>query len=411
MMNGALPDEQRKLVESELDAIENSGVFSGAPRLMKLLRYLVAAQLSGHGAELNQIGIALDVMERGADFDPSVDSLVRVEAGRLRGKLREYYATEGQDDPVRIELPKGRYSPNLIFKVSNASVAGPVQQIRFLKTADDTTLAYATSGRGFPMVKAANWLSHLEFDLVSPVWRHWWSELSHRYQLIRYDERGCGLSDWDVNEFSVEAWVADLESVVEAAGVERFALLGISQGAAVAISYAVRYPERVTHLILYGGFAQGRLKRNASPELEEEAILLRNLMRVGWGQENAAFRKTFASLFVPDATREQIDAFDALQRASTSPANAERFIDAFNNVDVVDLAAQVRVPTLVIHARHELEIPMAQARLLASTIPGARLVPLESRNHIIGESEPAWQQFLAELSRFVPPGPGHMAPG
>jgi pimeloyl-ACP methyl ester carboxylesterase len=410
-MNGGLPDERRSLVESELDSIERSVVFSNAPRLMKLLRYLVAAQLSGHGGELNQTRIAIEVMERGADFDPYADSLVRVEAGRLRGKLREYYATEGQDDPVRIELPKGRYSPNLLFNTGKASVAGPVQQIRFLKTADNTTLAYATSGRGYPLVKAANWLSHLEFDRVSPVWRHWWSELSHRYRLIRYDERGCGLSDWEVDEFSVETWVADLESVIEAADVGRFALLGISQGAAVAISYAVRHPERVSHLILYGGFAQGRLKRNASPELEEEAILLKNLMRVGWGQENAAFRRTFASLFVPDATREEMDAFDALQRASTSPANAEKFMDAFNKVDVVDLAAQVSVPTLVMHARHEVEIPMAQARLLASTIPGARLVPLESRNHIIGESEPAWQQFLAELTRFLPPDRGELDPG
>jgi pimeloyl-ACP methyl ester carboxylesterase len=409
-MSSALPDEHRSLAESELDVIEKSGVFSSAPRLVKLLRYLVAAQLGGKGGELNQSRIAIDVMGRGADFDPSADSLVRVEAGRLRGKLREYYATEGRNDAVRIELPKGRYNPNLIFAASNAPAAEPVQQIRFLKTADDTTLAYATSGRGYPIVKAANWLSHLEFDLVSPVWRHWWSELSHRYRLIRYDERGCGLSDWDVDEFSVEAWVSDLESVVEASGVQRFALLGISQGAAVALSYAVRHPERVTHLILYGGFAQGRLKRAASPELKEEAILLKNLMRVGWGQENAAFRRTFASLFVPDATREQIDAFDALQRASTSPANAERFMDAFNNVDVVDLAAQVTVPTLVMHARHEVEIPMAQARLLASTIPGARLVPLESRNHIIGESEPAWQQFLVELGRFLPPHPGELGP-
>lgn len=370
---------------------------------MKLLRYIVDAQLNGQGGELNQARIAIDVMERGADFDPSVDSLVRVEAGRLRSKLREYYATDGKDDRVRFDLPKGRYNPNVLIEEAEASVEAPIQQIRFLKTVDDTTLAYSTAGKGYPLVKAANWLSHLEFDLASPVWRHWWSELSRRYRLIRYDERGCGLSDWDVDEFSVDAWVNDLESVVDAAGVERFALLGISQGAAVAISYAVRHPEKVSHLILYGGFAQGRLKRGASPELEEEAILLKNLMKVGWGQENAAFRKIFASLFVPDATQEQIEAFDALQRASTSPANAERFIGAFNNIDVVEQAKQVCVPTLVMHARHELEIPMTQGRLLASTIPGARLVPLESRNHIIGGNEPAWRDFLEELNRFLPP--------
>jgi pimeloyl-ACP methyl ester carboxylesterase len=402
------PDDRDK-VRRQLAVLAKSTTFAAAPQLANLLAYLVAAELNDTSHKLNQTSIAMDVLGRRADFDAATDAIVRVEAGRLRTKLREYYAAEGAGDQIRFDVPKGRYSPKIHLGVPQLPAA--VQQVRFLKTADDTTLAYATSGCGYPIVKAANWLSHLEFDLVSPVWRHWWSELSQRYRLIRYDERGCGLSDWAVDEFSVQAWVADLESVVEAAGVERFALLGISQGAAVAISYAVRHPERVSHLILYGGFAQGRLKRNASPELEEEAILLKNLMRVGWGQENAAFRRTFASLFVPDATREQIDAFDALQRASTSPANAERFMDAFNNVDVVDLAAQVRVPTLVMHARHELEIPMAQARLLASTIPGARLVPLESRNHIIGESEPAWQQFLVALGRFLPPHPGELAPG
>ena len=404
-MSGAFTGKERELAETQLDAVEKSSVFSGAPRLMKLLRYLVDSQLNGQGGELNQGRIAMEVMDRGADFDPSVDSLVRVEAGRLRSKLRDYYAAEGRDDAVRFDLPKGRYNPNIVFEGGAAAVDPPFQQIRFLKTADDTTLAYSTAGSGYPLVKAANWLSHLEFDLVSPVWRHWWSELSRRYRLIRYDERGCGLSDWDVDEFSVEAWVDDLESVAKAAGVERFALLGISQGASVAISYAVRHPEKVSHLILYGGFAQGRLKRGSPPGLEEEAMLLKNLIRVGWGQENPAFRKIFASLFVPDATAEQIEAFDALQRASTSPGNAERFIEAFNNIDVVEQAKQVRVPTLVMHARHELEIPMAQGRLLASTIPGARFVPLESRNHIIGGSESAWGQFLQELARFLPPEP------
>jgi pimeloyl-ACP methyl ester carboxylesterase len=275
------------------------------------------------------------------------------------------------------------------------------QKIRFLRTPDRTTLAWAEIGDGPPLVKAANWLSHLEHDLVNPVWRHWWTELSQRTRLIRYDERGCGLSDWDVEDFHVDAWVQDLESVVEAAEVDPFVLLGISQGAAVAIDYAVRHPERVRHLILYGGFAQGRLKRNPTPAQIDEAETLRTLVRLGWGQDNPAFRKTFASLFAPDASHAQIEAFDALQRASTSPANAEQFFQAFNNIDVLDLAAQVTVPTTVLHARDELEIPFSQGRLLATTIPNARLVTLDSRNHILGESEPAWQEFLKEIDGIL----------
>ena len=252
-----------------------------------------------------------------------------------------------------------------------------------------------------PLLKAANWFSHLEYDLISPVWRHWWLELSRRYQLIRYDERGCGLSDWDVDEFSIEAWVNDLECVADAAGPEKFALLGISQGAAVAVTYAVRHPERVSHLIIYGGCAQGMKKRARTPAHLEQVLVLRDLLRVGWGQDLPAFRKIFASLFAPEATREQVEAFDALQRVSTSPQNAVRFFDAFSEFDVVELASEVRVPTLVLHSRHDMMVPMAQGRLFASSIPGAKLVSLESSNHILAETETPWQNFLDEVDRFL----------
>lgn len=402
--------QQISKIEAHLDAIAQSDGFANAPRLMSLLRYLVDCEVRGEGSSINQTRIALEVMGRGSAFDPSVDSSVRVEAGRLRSKLREYYATEEQSDAVQLLLPKGRYNPEIRVDAPQPSTddgeCAPVQEVRFLKTSDSTTIAYASSGQGPTLLKAANWLSHLEFDLVSPVWRHWWRDLSRRYRLIRYDERGCGLSDWDVERFDVDAWVADLEAVAATLDDQPFALLGISQGAAVAISYAVRHPERVSHLILYGGFAQGRLKRSTSAEQVEETALLRSMMRVGWGQQHSAFRKIFASYFVPDASLEQIDAFDALQRASTSPENAVRFFDAFNEVDVLDLASKVRVPTLVLHARNEVEIPMEQGRLLAATIPGARLVSLESGNHILGEGEPAWADFLAELERFVEPNRG-----
>ena len=403
-MDQALSSEAQARVLAQLAAVEVSSDFVGAPRLAKLLHYLVEAELRGEGSEINQGRIALEVMGRGVEFDPAVDSVVRVEAGRLRTKLRDYYAGDGSEDRIRFDLPKGRYNPNIVFAEDAAATPAaplPEQQVRFLKTADATNLAWSEIGDGAPLIKAANWLSHLEFDFASPVWRHWWTELSRRARLIRYDERGCGLSDWEVDEFGVKVWVDDLECVVDAAGAERFCLLGISQGAAVAIDYAVRHPERVSHLILYGGFVQGRLKRDPGAEQIDEAEMLKNLARIGWGQDHPAFRRTFASLFMPDATSEQVAAFDALQRASTSPENAVRFLDAFNKINVFERAAEVTVPTTVIHARDELEIPLSQGRLIASTIPGARLVTLESQNHILGEHEPAWQAFLREMDRIL----------
>jgi pimeloyl-ACP methyl ester carboxylesterase/DNA-binding CsgD family transcriptional regulator len=275
------------------------------------------------------------------------------------------------------------------------------QSIRFCTTPDRVRLAYATTGQGYPLVKAANWLSHLEFDWQSPVWQHWWKELSERFTLVRYDERGCGLSDWDVPEFTFDAWVRDLETVVATLKLDRFALLGISQGAAVAIAYAVRHPEKVSHLVLYGGSAQGRLKRSTTPEQVEEVELRSKLIKLGWGRDNPAFRQLFTSQFIPEGTLEQFNAFNELQRISTSPENAVRFVDEFNIIDVSNLATQVTAPALVLHAQHEVLIPFEQGRLLASLIADARLVPLDSKNHILLESEPAWQRFLNEIQKFI----------
>ncbi|HZK52001.1 MAG TPA: alpha/beta hydrolase, partial [Actinomycetota bacterium] len=225
------------------------------------------------------------------------------------------------------------------------------QSIRFCHSSDDARIAYATVGRGPPLVKVANYLSHLEFDWESPVWRHWLDELSTRRQLVRYDERGCGLSDWDVDDFSLEAWITDLESVVEATGLQRFPLLGISQGGAVALAYAARHPERVTHLILYGAYARGRLLRSNSPEHLREAGTLLDLMRIGWGQDNPAFRQVFTTLLMPEATADQMNWFNELQRRSTSPQNAVRFEEAFFSLDATELAPNITTPTLVLHAR------------------------------------------------------------
>jgi pimeloyl-ACP methyl ester carboxylesterase len=398
-----MSSNDHKKIRSQIDRLQASDTFSQSPRLVSFLRYVVEATLAGEAARLSQYGLALDVMKRSTEFDPAQDSCVRVEAGRLRAKLREYYDIEGADDRIRFDLPKGRYNPDiLIDDIADQRQSGPLlrQTIRFCQTSDDVAIAYAVSGQERPvLVKAANWLSHLEHDCSSPVWAHWWWELSERFRLLRYDERGCGHSDWEVGEFSFDAWVSDLAHVVDAMSVDRFALLGISQGAAVAIAYAVAHPERVSHLILYGGFVQGRLKRN--PPQQDEANMLEELVNLGWGRPDPAFRRIFASLFAPDASITELNAFDELQRVSTSPANALRFIQMFNRIDVLDLAAKVTVPTLVLHAQHENEIPLSQSKLMASRIPNAKFVALDSRNHILGPGEPAWQDFLREVEGFV----------
>ena len=390
---------ERDRIQRQLTELAGSTTFSSAPQLVSLLSYLVTSELDGTGHELNQTRIAIDVLGRTATFDATSDSVVRVEAGRLRSRLRDYYAAEGSAADVRFEIPKGRYSPKIHLGPGPHAPAA-TQQIRFLKSPDGTSLAYAVSGRGMPLVKAANWLSHVDFDHQSPVWRHWWRELSARYHLVRYDVRGCGLSEWNV-EFSFNTWVEDLAAVIDRTVEGQCALLGISQGAAVAIAYAVKHPERVSHLILYGGYAQGRLKRNCTEAKKEEARTLERLIRVGWGGDHPAFRRVFASLFIPDGTPEQFDSFDALQRASTSPENAVKFVGTTHHLDVVELAAQVKAPTLVMHAKDELVIPIEQARLLATTIPNARLVLLEGRNHILSENEPAWPRFLKEVDAFL----------
>ncbi|HSD53135.1 MAG TPA: alpha/beta fold hydrolase [Burkholderiales bacterium] len=276
------------------------------------------------------------------------------------------------------------------------------QTIRFLKTADGVRLAYAVSGSGPPLVKAANWLSHLEFDWQSPVWRHWFGYLSRSRQLVRYDPRGCGLSDWDVADLGLPAQVADLEAVIDAVGIQCFPLLGISQGGAICIEYAVRHPERVSHLVLYGAYSRGRARR--SDEAMRESAALVELIRVGWGQENPAFRRLFASLFIPDANEEQVRWFSDLMRTTTRPEIASRIVGTFGQIDVRDRLAQVRCPTLVVHARGDARAPFEEGRELATGISGAQFVALESRNHILIESEPAWARFKQVVDEFLGAG-------
>src|SRR2546425_7187927 len=274
------------------------------------------------------------------------------------------------------------------------------QQIHFCTTADSVRIAYATVGSGPPLMKAANWLSHLEFDWRSPIWRHMLAEFARDHTSIRYDERGNGLSDWQVADLSFEAWVQDLESVVQAAGIDRCPLLGISQGGAVAIAYAVRHPEKVSHLILYGAYARGWAKRDSPEELEQRQAQL-TLVRLGWGKDNPAFRQLWTTLYAPDATPEQAQSFNDLQRISTSPENAVRLLTEMGNIDVVDLLPKVKVPTLVLHCRDEAGVPFEEGRQLAGSIPGATFIPLNGRNHLLLEGDPSWNLFVKEVRRFI----------
>lgn len=277
----------------------------------------------------------------------------------------------------------------------------PLQQtIRFCTAADGARIAFATMGQGPVLVKAANWLTHLDHDCETFVWRHWLEGLAHNRTLVRYDERGCGMSDWDVHSFDFDDWVDDLELVVDAAGLDTFPLLGVSQGAAVAVAFAARHPERVSRLVLCGAYGKGRLLRAATEEERREAALDLEVARVGWGRDDPSFRQLFTSQFLPDGTREMWQEFNELQRITTSPANAVRFLETFAEIDVTDLAPKVDCPTLIIHSRDDRRVPLSSARDLASMVPDAQLVSLPSRNHILLD-EPAWPIFLAEIDRFL----------
>jgi pimeloyl-ACP methyl ester carboxylesterase/DNA-binding CsgD family transcriptional regulator len=276
------------------------------------------------------------------------------------------------------------------------------QQIRFCKSFDGTRIAYATTGEGTPLVRAPHWLTHLEFEWLSPIWKPWIELLSRSHMLLRMDERGCGLSDWDVADISFEAWVRDLEAVVDAAGLERFALFGHSQGGAIAVEYAVRHPERVSHLILLGSYARGAMKREPSPQRMDELQAQLKLIEVGWGRDDPSYRQMFSTQFVPSGTLEHVNSLSEMQRRSATPENAVRIIRTMFWVDARESASRVKCPTLILHARGDRRAPFDEGLLLAGLIPDARLVSLESENHILLSHDSAFRQFFEELESFLP---------
>ena len=264
-----------------------------------------------------------------------------------------------------------------------------------------SNLAWASAGAGPAFVKASNWLTHLEFDLESPVWRHWISFLTGNFQTFRYDERGCGMSDWTIEECSLERWYEDFETIIAAANPPKpFIILGVSQGGATAIRYAIDHPDHVSHLILYGAYARGWARRKDA-DGEQRFRAINQLTRLGWGQDNPVYRQLFTSRFIPEGTPEQFDWFNEVCKRTTTPEIATLLLEGRGQIDIAALLPKVQVPTLVLHARQDEVCPLSEGVLLATEIPGARFVQLESRNHILLENEPAWERFKNEVLAFT----------
>jgi pimeloyl-ACP methyl ester carboxylesterase/DNA-binding CsgD family transcriptional regulator len=288
------------------------------------------------------------------------------------------------------------------------SQSGPIgsaakirQHVRYVTASDGVRLAWAESGSGPAVVKAANWLTHLEYEWESPLWRHWLQFFSAHTRFVRYDERGCGMSDVKTGALSLDQWVGDLETVIEAARPDGpVTLFGISQGASTCIRYAIRHPERVARMILYGGYARGAARRG-TPETQAAYQAMIDLARVAWGKDNPTFRQVFTSRFIPGGTPEQLQWFNDLCLKTTPGEIAARVFEARSVIDIADSLGQVRTPTLVLHARGDEAIPIEEGRFVASGIPGAEFVELDSRNHILLEHESAWQRFEDAVLAFL----------
>jgi len=277
----------------------------------------------------------------------------------------------------------------------------PTQRIRYVRTKDGVQLAWAEAGAGPVMIKAANWLTHLEYEWESPVWRHWLRFFSDHFRYIRYDERGCGMTDRNVGDLSLDRWVADVEDIVAAADLqEPFSLIGISQGGAICAAYAVKHPARVSKLVLYGGYARGPFRRG-DPDRASFYKAMIDMVRLEWGSDNPTFRQVFTSRFIPEGTEEQIGWYNDLCRKTLTPEIAARLLESRGMIDVTTLLGQVRAPTLVLHASGDIIVPIAEGHILAAGIPGAQFIELDSKNHVLLENEPAWERFCDEVLQFM----------
>ncbi|MGL5166389.1 MAG: alpha/beta fold hydrolase [Afipia sp.] len=369
-----------------------------------------------------RIGINIgDIIEDGGDiFGDGVNVAARLESiaahggisisrqvlDQIEGKLKLKFRELGRQNLKNITRPIEVFAVELDSGGSKAARiltgANLKQDIRYCKAADGVRLAFARVGDGPPLLRTAHWLGHLEYDWELPIFRHLLLQLASHFSLVRYDARGNGLSDWDVGNLTLDTWVNDMECVADAAGLERFPILALSQGCAVAVAFAARHPERVSHLILYGGFAVGVYKSpSVSAEARERFDAMKTLMKLGWGANAPTFRQLFTDSMMPDATKEQNDAFNEAQRISASAECAVRYLDTVANFDVRDLLPQVKAPTLVMHVRDDRRVPIAAGRDLATGIPGARFVTLPGKNHIPLEQDPSVPILLDEIRRFL----------
>jgi len=381
------------------------------------------AGLSEDGALRFRMGVHLgDVLVRGGDLlGEGVNVAARLESmaepggvcisgvvfDQIDGKIDLSFRSLGTQSLKNIARPIEAYAIELnkedrLPPADSLSSVKFQQQIRYCRSEDAVRLAYSLAGSGPPMVKSANWINHLELDWELPVYRHLLAGLTKHHTLMRYDARGNGLSDWDSSELSLGAWVNDLETVVSAAGLDRFPLFGFSQGCAVSIAYAVRNPHRVSRLILFGGFATGRYNRaSTTPADLDRFRAIATLMRFGWNSDDPTFRQMMTSQLMPTATKEQAQAFNEMQRKSLSAENAARHYETVCNFDIRELLPRVSVPTLVLHIRDDLMVPIDESRRMSAGIPGARFVSLPGKNHIPLENDPGMPQFFEEVSNFL----------
>lgn len=323
--------------------------------------------------------------------------------------LRKALGEQANGEPYIQTVPRSGYrfvaavTQNEVesFDPAPSTEPAPKQEIRFCITPDKTRLAYSHCGTGHPIVKVANCFTHLNFEWESPIWRHWVRDLPKGHCIFRYDGRGSGLSEWDVQDVSFEAWIQDLETVVDAAGLKKFVLFGHSQGGAVAIAYALRHPERVSHLVLCGGYSRGVFHRGVPDHIEIRRAL-ETLVQVNWGRTNPAFYQLVTDMYIPEnASPADKNWFVELQRVSISTANLVRYMQTCDDINVRPQLAELSVPTIVFHADRDRIAPAQEGRILAAEIPGARFVPLPTGNHVLLGDEPAWQVFTRELEEFL----------
>ncbi|WP_198671188.1 alpha/beta fold hydrolase [Oceanibium sediminis] len=373
----------------------------------------VLGRLTDHYRRASRIEDALNSADLALRIDPLQEDIHRqiIELHVASGALCEARKhAEHCRDLIRSELGvdpepdtfRALDDPSLVHPPAPRSARSVHQTIRHVTAGDGTSIACGIIGHGPTLLKTPNWMTHLAFEEHSPVWRHFLEFFSEAHRFVRYDQRGNGLSDWDCPDISFDSFRIDLDAVVDAIVDEPAVVLGISQGAPIAVDLAVRRPERVRGLILLGGFVTGMARRGDDAREASEAV--DRLIRFGWGRDNPSLRMLYTSSLIPGGSKRQMDWYNEMMRIGTSPENAVRIRHALSHIDISDLLAQVRVPTLVCHAIGDRISPLAEGERLAREIPNARLVPLDSDNHIPLENERAWTTFSMEARHFLGSG-------